>query len=346
MSLGQSRTWEPTTRRYRGVALAQLERHEEAIEDLSLAIEHFIVNFRPEYQEQDREAVGYSLLTRAGCHIALKNHEGAGQDLKLAKPFLSGDDLALRRIHLANCHRSSGDVDAAIAEARKAVEIYEECKASPRSLESAYTFLGEHLMTAKRYEDAVATFGQAIDLNRNHAGMNENLDALLLRRVNASLNSRQLDVGFQDIREMLERHPGDKNSRIWRATFSFEAGDYKTAAAEWLDLLQDSPDDESLLINCIGVFAGNPDDDVRDGRKALELAHRLAALHKDPEWRSQGGLAAAQAELGDFENAIAAAERSLELAPDDEKPGRLHRLEAYRNRNGRPFRYETIHRSG
>lgn len=39
-SLEESRTWEPTTRRYRGVALAQMERHEEAIEDLSFAIEH------------------------------------------------------------------------------------------------------------------------------------------------------------------------------------------------------------------------------------------------------------------------------------------------------------------
>ncbi len=343
-SLEESRTWEPTTRRYRGEALAQLERHEEAIEDLSFAIEHLIENFRPQYPERDREAVGDSLLTRAECHIALNHHDRAAQDLKLAKPFLSGDDLALRSMHLANCHCSSGDVDAAITEARKAIEIYEERKASPRSLESAYTFLGEHLSEAKRHEEAVAAFSHAIDLNRNHAGKNEDLDALLLWRVNVSLQSRHLQVGIRDIEEMLERHPGDKNSRIWRATFNFEAGDYKTAAAEWLDLLQDSPDDETLLVNCIGVLAGDPDDEVRDGRRALELAHRLAALHKDPEWRSQGGLAAAHAELGDFENAIAAAERSLELAPDDEKPGRLHRLEAYRN--GRPFRYETIHRSG
>jgi tetratricopeptide (TPR) repeat protein len=247
-------------------------------------------------------------------------------------------------MHLANCHRSSGDIDAAIAEARNAIEIYEKFKASPEVLESVYTFLGGHLMTAKRHEEAVAAFSHAMDLNREHEGSAEDLDALLLWRVNASLNSRQLNVGFQDIKEMLERNPSDKNPRLWRARFNFEAGDHKTAAAEWLDLLQDSPDDESLLINCIGVFAGNPDDEVRDGRKALELAHRLAALHKDPEWRSQGGLAAAHAELGEFENAIAAAERSLELAPDDEKPGRLHRLEAYRN--GRPFRYETINRSG
>ena len=343
-SLEQSREWESTSRRYRGEALAQLERHEDAIEDLSFAIEHLIENVRPQYQEQDREALGDSLLTRAECHIALNHHDRAAQDLRLAKPFLSGDDLALRSLHLANCHHSSGDVDAAIAEARNAIEIYKKFNASPEVLESVYTFLGGHLSESKRYEEAIAAFSHAIDLNHDHEGSAENLDALLLWRVNASLNSRQLDVGFQDIKEMLERNPGDKNARLWRATFNFEAGDYKTAATEWLDLLQDSPDDKALLINCIGVLAGAPDDEVRDGRKALELARRLAELHKNPEWRSQGGLAAAYAELGDFPNAIAAAERSLDLAPDDEKPRKLQRLEDYRNR--KPFRYETINRSG
>ena len=342
-SLEQSREWEPTARNYRGVALAELHRHEDAIEDLSFAIEHLIANFRPQYQRQDREDLGDCLLRRAECNIALDRHEYAKNDLRLAWPFLNEEGLALRSMHLANCHRGLEDTDAAIAEARKAVAIYEKCNASPQLLESTYDFLGRHLHEATRYAEAVAAFSRAIDLNRAHAGFAEDLNCLLLWRVDASLHSGQHDVGLQDVEEMLKLNPDDAGLRQWRAILDSEAGHFKAAAATWLELLQDSPNDESLLINCTAVLAGAHDEEVRDGRKSLELANRLIELKNDPDWKSQGCLAAAYAELGDFKNAIAAAERSLELAPDDEKPRRLRRLEDFRQ--GKPFRCESINQS-
>ncbi len=339
-SLAQSCEWGCTARRYRGVALAALNRHEDAIEDLSFAIEHLIPNFRPRYQRQDREDLGDCLLRRAECNIALDHHDYAKNDLRLALPFLNEKDLALRSIHLANCHRGLEDTDAAIAEARKAVAIYEKCNASPQSLESTYDFLGRHLHEATRYGETVAAFSRAIDLHRAHAGFAEDMNYLLLWRVDASLHSGQLDVGLQDVEEMLKLNPDDAGLRQSRALLNSEAGDFKAAASEWLELLQKSPDDESLVLNCAVVLAGAHDSEVRDGRKALELANRLVELREVPDWRSQGCLANAYAELGDFKNAIAVAERSLELAPDDEKPRRLRRLEDFRH--GKPFRCESI----
>ena len=343
-SLEQSREWETTARRYRGVALTELDRHEDAIEDLSFAIEHLIENFRPQYQQQDRENLGDCLMKRAECHIALNHHDSAKQDLRLMLPFLNEDGRALRSLHLANCHRDAGEMDSAIAEARNAIAIYKKCQASPETLETVYVFLGKHLSEAKQYDEAVTVFSHAIDLNRENEGSAEDLDALLAWRVNMSLNCRQFDIGLQDIEEMLARNPGDTNSpRRWRAMFDAEAGDFKAATATWLSLLQDSPDDETLLINCIVILAGAHDEEVRDGRKSLELANRLVELKKVPDWQSQGCLANAYSELGDFQNAIAAAERSLDLAPDDEKPRRQRRLKDFRH--GKPFRCESINQS-
>jgi len=342
-SLEQCREWETTARRYRGVALTELNRHEDAIDDLSFAIEHLIENFRPQYQQQDREDLGDCLLRRAECHIALNHHDSAKQDLRLMLPFLNEDGLALRSLHLANCHRDSGDIDSAIAEARNAIAIYKKCQASPETLETVYVFLGKHLNQAKQYDEAIAAFSHAIDLNRENEGSAEDLDALLAWRVNMSHYTGQLEAGRQDIKEMLERNPSDNFARYWRAMINSEAGDDKAAADEWLDLLNNSPDDERLLVNCAVVLAGAHDEKVRDGRKSLELANRLVELHKDPNWQSQGCLANAYSELGDFQNAIAAAERSLELAPDDEKPRRLRRLQDFRH--GKPFRCESINQN-
>jgi tetratricopeptide (TPR) repeat protein len=91
------------------------------------------------------------------------------------------------------------------------------------------------------------------------------------------------------------------------------------------------------------LLATSLDDSVRDGRKAVqsaELALQLSSRNKPEYWDT---LAAAQAEAGNFKEALASAEEALELArstrADDLIAGIQERLELFRS--GKPYHAEA-----
>jgi tetratricopeptide (TPR) repeat protein len=80
-------------------------------------------------------------------------------------------------------------------------------------------------------------------------------------------------------------------------------GDHKTALVDFERALTLEADDSSLLNNLAWVLATSPDDDVRDGQRAIELATKACEIteYKAPHILST--LAAAYAETGNFETA-------------------------------------------
>lgn len=83
------------------------------------------------------------------------------------------------------------------------------------------------------------------------------------------------------------------------------------------------------------ILATSADASVRDGARARKLAETVLARQPDDAGALET-LAAACAELGDFEAAITAASRAHELAPAASGSMRAQRLESYRAR--RPWR--------
>jgi tetratricopeptide (TPR) repeat protein len=76
-----------------------------------------------------------------------------------------------------------------------------------------------------------------------------------------------------------------------------------------------------------------PDAKYRDGKRAVELAHKAIELAgKDTDWRFYAALAAAHAEAGEFDSAVADQRQALEdksLDAEDRK-ALERRLELYR----------------
>ena len=95
-----------------------------------------------------------------------------------------------------------------------------------------------------------------------------------------------------------------------------------------------APDSERPLKHLAYLLACAPSEELRDGQRALELATRAYQT-----WGASDALAilaAAQAELGEFESAIRNYEHFLELIPDDQRQIRYSSLELLRSRQ--PFR--------
>lgn len=85
--------------------------------------------------------------------------------------------------------------------------------------------------------------------------------------------------------------------------------------------------------------AGCPKDALRDGPKAVEIAHQICVQSGWTDWLAISVLAAAHSECGDFANAIQYAKQTLELAPAHEKAKRERRIVQYES--GIPFRIDV-----
>jgi Flp pilus assembly protein TadD len=98
------------------------------------------------------------------------------------------------------------------------------------------------------------------------------------------------------------------------------------AAAHYRQSVQWQPDQPEALNNFAWLLATSPEDQVRNGPQAVQLAERACALTQRQAPFLLGTLAAAYAEAGRFEEAIATAARARDLA-------REQKLEAVAVRN-------------
>ena len=136
--------------------------------------------------------------------------------------------------------------------------------------------------------------------------------------------------------------PGNSSVRVGEALCLIETGQHDRARVRLDEGLGALPDDPLMVSISARLFAASPQDDLRDGERAVGLAQGLVGRQ-----RGAGGLetlAMALAEVGRFEEAI---EKQLEAIALSEKAGsaelrkRLHgNLERYRR--GEPCRDPAV----
>lgn len=88
------------------------------------------------------------------------------------------------------------------------------------------------------------------------------------------------------------------------------------------------------------LLATCPDDKLRNGPRAVELAERAAELSGGKQPEMLDTLAAAKAEVGRFAEAVTAARQALELARQQKRPALVEALPARiaLYQAGKPFR--------
>jgi tetratricopeptide (TPR) repeat protein len=107
----------------------------------------------------------------------------------------------------------------------------------------------------------------------------------------------------------------------------FQSGNVREAISQWQISLEISPNDGNAQNNLAWVLATYPDEGIRRGDKAVELAEKAARLPGGENPIVLRTLAAAYAEDGRFAKAIDTGERSRELANTWRNPSLAKALE-------------------
>ena len=167
--------------------------------------------------------------------------------------------------------------------------------------------LGIVFLGQGKLDDAISLLQSAADLRPDNSPAHENLAKALLQK-------GQVADALVHYRKLLELQPDNMEVHNIVGTVLVQQGRVQEGVEEWQKVLSLEPDNGNALSNLAWVFATSPDQSIRDGPKAVQLAEHAV--------RISGGripilfrtLAAAYAENGQFSDAIQTAQRGIQLA--------------------------------
>ncbi len=138
---------------------------------------------------------------------------------------------------------------------------------------------------------------------------------------------------------------GDANATeaeklIERARALVDKKEYDKAIADFEEAIHLAPDDSEGYNALAWLLATCPQDGVRDGKKAVELATKACELTKYEDADPLSTLAAAEAECGHFETAVKWQKKALEVGFDDDDDTKEAREQLKLYQAGKPYRDE------
>ena len=189
---------------------------------------------------------------------------------------------------------------------------------------------GKAYFDAKRYEEAIIEFDQAIALSPED-------DKSYLYRGMAYFSTEEFDLAIEDFNLFIEANPDDSQGYMNRSMVYSRKGEYINAHDDLVMTKKLTPNNPGVDNNLAWFLATCPDEKYRDGKKAVQLALKAC---KDTGWNYSfkiDTLAASYAETGDFENAVKYQQMAVDKEQDPKtKKGMIERLELYKS--GKPYR--------
>ncbi|MCA9217321.1 MAG: tetratricopeptide repeat protein [Planctomycetales bacterium] len=120
----------------------------------------------------------------------------------------------------------------------------------------------------------------------------------------------------------------------WRGDAFLSLGQHKKAIDDYEAAWKLNENDSGILNNFAWVLATSPDDQVRDGERAVKIATKACEVTEFKQAHILSTLAAAYAETGDFDTAVKWSAKAVELDSDEEQLE--NELESYKNK--KPWR--------
>lgn len=186
-----------------------------------------------------------------------------------------------------------------------------------------------------QYREAIADYTQLVRLRPKDQSL---LADALLGRGHCHYMLRRFPQAVADYNAVLEIDPGNVLAYTYRGDVRFDQQAYGLAAADYRRAVELRGAGSRTYLSAAWFLATCPSSRYRDAELALQAAQRAIELVGERDWRCLEALAAAYANAGDFQKAIAYQTKVLELAPPNQ-PDAARRLELYRTK--RPYRREV-----
>lgn len=182
--------------------------------------------------------------------------------------------------------------------ARALLDYTEAIRIEPKSLLAHY-YRGFLHYEMGNFKQAIADLDVVIRLEPK----NREIRAYLVRG-HAQAEIGQRDRALADYAEVIRQALTNAEGRGMRADAYKARGEYAAASAEYAKARQMSPRDD-ISLNALAWFKATcPDASFRNGREAIEDARKACELTNWEVAHNIDTLAAACAEVGDFENAL------------------------------------------
>ena len=216
------------------------------------------------------------------------------------------------RLYLAEAQLRNGDVDLAqeqldtiLTDAREA-----EFRDQARILRSIVFSLKSQFDEAIRDIRTVLKRVRADDSRRPE---------LLMYLTRYYTSAERPSKAIETASEVLELNEKAWEAYRWRGDAFLSQGKHKQAVQDYEAAQQINETDSGILNNLAWVLATSPDDEVRDGKRAVDVATKACEVTEYKQAHILSTLAAAFAEIGDFDKAVEWSTKAVEADPQEEQ---------------------------
>ena len=193
--------------------------------------------------------------------------------------------------------------------------------------------LGEVLRRTGRLREAVAAYRRAV-------GIEPRMARAWAQLGRAILEQRQPDEAMPYLEKAIELSPTHPGYRFTVGSALILLGKRRVAVEQFAKAVEFDPHNLGALNNLAWLLATCDEDGIRDGPRAVRLAEHAREITEGKHYGVLDTLAAAYAAAGQFDRAVAIADKAVGLAKaagQEETAGEIEkRLELYKA--GRPYR--------
>ncbi|MCA9260570.1 MAG: tetratricopeptide repeat protein, partial [Planctomycetales bacterium] len=211
--------------------------------------------------------------------------------------------VILTLLHRAEAHLLDGDNAGALADVEAAL-------AQQPGLVAGHRLRAQALVNNERFAEAIDEMQALVK------ALPEDTEIRMQLALYYQFN-QDLTKAIAAYTDVLELEPSNVAALRFRGDAYLSRGEHPAAIADLRRAVELSPDDSGILNNLAWVLATSPDDAVRDGTKAIELAKHACELTENKKAHILSTLAAAYAESGDFEEARRVSRQALEADDPD-----------------------------
>jgi len=296
------------------------------------AIDHYTAALRLDPQRTD------VYLQRSAVYFESGQYDNAIADCSRVIQFDPAAAEAFRRRGTINFERRN--YSQAISDFRIALKLQPSlADEGLRHYAVAYSQRAEDLIARGDFDQAIADIRQAMKIDPDRAeALRRPYAKAFNQRALSWVHHRSHQRALEDADEAIRIDPQFAPAFYTKGYVFYLGGYYKEAAQHYERTVLLDPIHVPAFVNLAWLLATCPQEELRDGDRAVRLAEFAASLteYEDPEVLDT--LAAAHAEAGNMIAAVQWQTRAFFLASDREKADYYWRLVTYRE--GKPHRTE------